>query len=100
MTIDRFADDTDPAHAASPTARLLDELALYGHQPNHEEPDPRPLPEASPVEGALADVFDAFVATLSHTRLEPDLPPILWAIVNVFHRRIDAIERLLDANEI
>jgi hypothetical protein len=99
MTIDRFADDAEQAHAASPTAHLLDELALYGYQPGRDEPDPRPLPEVARVEGALADVFDALVATLSATRLESDLPHLLWAIVNVFHRRIDTIERLLDANE-
>ena len=99
MTIDRFADDAEEAHAASSTAHLLDQLALYGHRPNRDEPDRRPLPEATRVEGALADVFDALVATLSATRLEPDLPPLLWALVNVFHRRIETIERLLDANE-
>ena len=39
--------DTDPdtePHAASPTAHLLDELALYGHRPHQDEPDARPLP--------------------------------------------------------
>jgi hypothetical protein len=99
MTIDRFADDAEEAHAASSTAHLLDQLALYVHRPNRDEPDRRPLPEATRVEGALADVFDALVATLSATHLEPDLPPLLWALVNVFHRRIDTIERLLDGNE-
>ena len=49
--------------------------------------------------GALPDMFDALVATLSDTRLEPDLHALLWSVVNVFHRRIDRIERDLDANE-
>ena len=31
--------------------------------------------------------------------LEPDLPDLLWSVVNLFHRRIDRIERTLDANE-
>jgi hypothetical protein len=44
-------------------------------------------------------MFDALVATLSDTRLEPDLHALLWSVVNVFHRRIDRIERDLDANE-
>jgi len=94
MTIDRLIDDT-----ASPTAHLLDELALYGHRPYDDEPDARPLPEPVRLQGALADMFDALVATLSDTRLEPDLQALLWSIVNVFHRRIDRIERELDANE-
>ncbi len=94
MTIDCLIDDT-----ASPTAHLLDELALYGHRPYDDEPDPRPLPEPARLQGALADMFDALVATLSDTRLEPDLQGLLWSLVNVFHRRIDRLERELDSNE-
>ena len=99
MTTDRLADDAELSPATSPTAHLLDELALCGHRPNGDEPDPRPLPEPTKLQGALADMFDALVATLSDTRLEPDLHALLWSIVNVFHRRIDRIERDLDANE-
>jgi hypothetical protein len=93
MTIDRLIDE-----AASPTAHLLDELALYGHQPYDDEPDARPLPEPARLQGALADMFDALVATLSESRLEPDLQGLLWSIVNVFHRRIDRIEQELYSN--
>jgi hypothetical protein len=57
------------------------------------------LPEPAKLQGALADMFDALVATLSDTRLEPDLHALLWSLVNVFHRRIDRIARDLDANE-
>ena len=98
MTRERFTDDTEPA--ASSTAHLLDELALYGYRLHGDEPDPRPLPEPVKLQGALADMFDALVASLSNTRLEPDLSALLWSMVNVFHRRIDTIERELDANEI
>ena len=61
--------------------------------------DSRPLPEPKRVHGALADIFDALVATLSDTRLEPDLPDLHWSVVNMFHRRMERIERSLDANE-
>ena len=98
MTRERFTDDTEPA--ASSTAHLLDELALYGYRLHGDEPDPRPLPEPVKLQGALADMFDALVASLSNTRLEHDLSALLWSMVNVFHRRIDTIERELDANEI
>ncbi len=94
MTIDHLNDT-----AASSTARLLDELTLYGHRPFEDEADPRPLPEPAKLQGALADAYDALVATLSDTRLEPDLEVLLWSIVNVFHRRIDRIEQELDKNE-
>jgi hypothetical protein len=99
MTTNCCANDSEYTADPSPTAHLLDELQLYGHRPFEDEPDRRPLPEPKQLQGALADIFDALVATLSNTRLEPDLPDLLWSVVNLFHRRIDRIERTLDANE-
>jgi len=96
MISDRCIEDAEPT--LSPTAHLLEELTLYGYRP-HDEPDPRLLPEPAKLQGALADMFDALVSTLSDTRLEPDLQALLWSIVNVFHRRIERIERELDGNE-
>ena len=94
MTFDHLPDST-----ASPTAHLLNELALYAHRPLDNEADPRPLPEPDKLQGALTDIFDALVASLSDTRLEPDLEVLLWSVVNVLHRRIDRIEQELDKNE-
>jgi hypothetical protein len=99
MTTDRCADDGEHVADLSPTAHLLNELQRYGHRPFEDEPDPRPLPDPKQLHGALADIFDALVATVSDTRLEPDLSDLLWSVVNLFHRRIDRIERALDANE-
>ncbi|QYU66386.1 DMT family transporter [Leptolyngbya sp. 15MV] len=95
---DRF-DDAEPTHAASATAHLLDELQLHGYRPFADEPDPRPLPDPDRLSGAVADIFDALVASLGETRLEPDLPDLLWSLVNLFHRGIDRIGRELDTNE-
>ena len=95
MTFEHTTDAT-----ASPTAYLLEELALHGHRPFDDEADLRPLPYPQKLQGALADMFDALVATLSDTRLEPDLESMMWSVVNVFHRRIDRIEQELDRNEI
>lgn len=86
-------------HGASPTDHILSELQLYGYRPFDGEPDPRPLPEGKAVAGAIADIFDAFVATLRDTRLEPDLENLLWSTVNLFHRAVDRIEHELDENE-
>src|SRR5579883_1787964 len=77
MTLDTLFPglDTDTGgehHAASPTAHLLDELALYGYRPGEDEPDPRPLPEAETAEAQLAAAFDAVGAMLADTRLEDD----------------------------
>ncbi|BCG96975.1 DUF2493 domain-containing protein [Mesorhizobium sp. 131-2-1] len=92
-------DDTEPHHASSPTDHLLTELQLYGHRPFVDEPDPRPLPDGHRVADAIADIFDALIATLDDTRLEPDLYDLLWSTVNVFHRASDRIGGQLDDNE-
>ncbi|QIB35301.1 DUF2493 domain-containing protein [Ancylobacter pratisalsi] len=92
-------DDYEPHHASSPTDHVLSELQLYGYRPFTDEPDPRPLPEGDHVAGAIADIFDALIATLEDTRLGPDLDDLLWSTVNVFHRATDRIERELDDNE-
>jgi hypothetical protein len=99
MTTDHDDTEFEPPHGSSPTDHVLTELQLYGYRPFHDEPDPRPLPEGNAVTGAIADIFDALVATLSDTRLEPDLDDLLWSAVNLFHRAVDRIERELDDNE-
>jgi len=97
MTDDFARDDIEPAESA--TAHVLHELQLYGWRRGSDEPDPRPLPEAGPVEGAVADIFDALVATLTETRLEGDLQPLLWSLTNVFHLSLQRTDRALDRNE-
>ena len=99
MTTDHDDTEFEPPHSSSPTDHVLNELQLYGYRPFHDEPDPRPLPEGDAVAGAVADIFDALVSTLSDTRLEPDLEDLLWSTVNLFHRAVDRIERELDDNE-
>src|SRR5580700_254856 len=99
MTTDHDEPGFEPPHASSPTDHVLTELQLHGYRPFQDEPDPRPLPEARIVAGAVADIFDALVATLSDTRLEPDLQDLLWSTVNLFHRATERIERELDGNE-
>src|SRR6202049_2285917 len=99
MTIDHDQQDYEPPQATSPTDHILTELQLHGYRPFQDEPDPRPLPEARTVTSAVADIFDALIATLSETRLEPDLEDLLWSTANLFHRATERIERELDDNE-
>lgn len=97
MTIDD--DGAFVPHTSSPTDHVLTELQLHGYRPFQDEPDPRPLPETGNLIGAIADIFDALVATLGDTRLEPDLENLLWSTVNLFHRAVDRTVRALDDNE-
>lgn len=98
MTIDHDDNTFEPPHASSTTDRVINELQLYGYRPFQDEPDPRPLPEAQMIAGAVADIFDALAATLGDTRLEPDLEQLLWSTVNLFHRAAERIELELDDN--
>ena len=93
MTADH--DDT----ASSPTDHAIAELQLHGYRPFQDEPDPRPLPEARHITGAIADIFDALIVVLRDTRLEPDVDDLLWSTVNLFHRATTRIEREFDGNE-
>jgi hypothetical protein len=100
-TIMAHSNDTTFAspRQSSPTAAVIAELQLYVYRPLQDEPDPRPLPDERAVQTALADIFDALVATLGDTRLEPDLENLLWSAVNLFHRAADRAQRELDDNE-
>ena len=96
---DRDDTEFEPHHSSSSINHVLTELQLYGYRPFSDEPDPKPLPEARTIAGAVADIFDAFVATLCDSRMEPDLEDLLWSTVNLFHRAVNRIERQLDDNE-
>ena len=85
--------------AHSPTARVLEELELYGYHPHDDEPDPRGLPEASALEHAIEALFETLAETLQDTRLEPDLSDLLWSLTNVFHRKAERVQTQLDQNE-
>jgi hypothetical protein len=100
MRKDRSDTSREPPHTSSPTEHLLTELQLYGYRPFQSEPDPRPLPDAQLIAGAVADIFDALVATLADSRLEPDLDDLLWSTVNLFHRAAERVGRQLDDNEV
>ena len=96
---DRDDTEFEPPHGSSQLHHVLTELQLFGYRPFSDEPDPRPLPEGKTIAAAVADIFDAFVATLSDSRIEPDLEDLLWSTVNLFHRAAGRIERQLDENE-
>src|SRR5947207_8644365 len=99
MTTDHDDTHFERPHDSSPTDHVLSELQLYGYRPFQDEPDPRPLPQANAISGAVADIFDALITTLRDTRLEPDLEDLLWSAVNLFHRAADRVQRELDDNE-
>lgn len=100
--LDTSPDTSYPAAEApssSPTSALLAELSLHGRPAFEDGDDPRPLPDDDRMNGAVADIFDALIATLDDTRVEPDLDGLLWSTVHLFHRAAERVERLLDANE-
>ncbi len=92
-------DEFEPDHSASPTDEVLTQLQLFGHRPFYDEPDTRVLPEPEEIANATAEIFEALIAVLQSTRLEPALGDLFWSMVNLFHRAIDRIQRVLDDNE-
>ena len=103
MTHHSFASDilaTHDAQAASPSAHLLDELSLHAHRPWGDEPDPCPLPEPEAAEGALGTMVDALSGLLMGTRLEDEIPDLLWSLVNLLHHKADRQSRKLDDNAV
>jgi hypothetical protein len=49
---------------SSPTAAILSELRLHGRPSFDDGDDPRPWPEDDRMTGAVADIFDALIASL------------------------------------
>jgi hypothetical protein len=92
-------DLADTTMASSPIAAILGELRLHGRPSFDDGDDPRPLPDDDRLIGAVADIFDALIATLDDTRSQPDLEGLLWGTVHIFHRAAERVERLLDSNE-
>ncbi len=93
------ADLHEPAHHSSATARVIEELELYGYQPSAAEPDPRPLPGTDRLEGAVSDLFDILAGTFLDTSLEPDLDDLFWCLTDLFHKKAARAQRQLDGNE-
>ena len=101
MTDDLHHDDPfEPEHASSPTDRVILELQMYGHRPFQDEPDSRPLPDTTVLQGGMTAIFDTMADMLGDTRLEPDLDELLWSTVNQFHRAAERVGRELDRNEV
>jgi SLOG family YspA-like protein len=83
----------------SPTARALEKAELYRVRPPADADD-RPLPHADDYEAELSAMFNAIAEIFADTRLEPESEDLQWAFVNVFHRKAQRLEELLERNEI
>ena len=84
---------------ASPTAHLLDEIALYGIVSYDGARDYRPLPDADDVELKICGIMESMADIFIGSRLEGEAEELLWSVVNGFHRRIAHTQKRLDDNE-
>jgi hypothetical protein len=101
MLHDLFTDDAfEPLHAASPTAHVLDEMALHGTRPGPDDPERLTVPEADRAEQEIENTAAALIALMADTALDDDLDDVLWGFANLFHRRLGYLDRLLDDNEV
>lgn len=101
MTLAFFPSDdaSEPEHASSSTAHVLNELRLFGYHPCADEPDPRPMPELDRAEQEITICTEALANLVTDTPLENDLDDLLWSFTNLFHRKITCLDRTLDDNE-
>jgi hypothetical protein len=94
---------SEPIHARasahSATARVVEQLTLYGYHAGDEEPDPRPLPDTAALDDVVVGLFAALSEPLTDTRMERDLTDLMWSLTDVFHRKVSRVQRLLDDNE-
>ncbi|ACB27989.1 MULTISPECIES: DUF2493 domain-containing protein [Methylobacterium] len=87
-------------HATEADPSLLSELLTQHHRPFEEHADPRPMPKPEAVEEALVGAMNALADLFTETRLEDDTDDVLWGFVNLFHRRVEILDRKLDDNEV
>lgn len=80
------------------TARVAENLALYGHTPHDDEPEYRHIPEDDVLDGIVSAIFDAITGPLTDSALDPDLNDFLWSVVNAFHHKTERVQRILDDN--
>lgn len=92
---------TRPAgyRSTTATARVSDNLALYGHHGTHNEAEQRPFPTDDVLDAIVATLFDAIAQPLDDTALQPDIADLLWSLANLFHFKADRVQRYLDDNE-
>lgn len=79
---------------------LLEELLTHHYRPFEQDADPRPLPEPEAVEAAIVGAMNALTDLLTETRLEDDADDLLWGFANLFHRRVETLDRKLGDNEV
>ncbi|MGD9804126.1 MAG: DUF2493 domain-containing protein [Hyphomicrobiaceae bacterium] len=81
------------------TARVTENLALYGHTPHVDEPEYRPFPEPDAMNGMVEGLFACVAAHLADTALHADVNDLLWSLADLLHRKADRVQRFLDENE-
>lgn len=88
-----------PDHASSPTDHVLRELQPCGYRPLEGESGLRGVPDDQQTAIAVADIFDALIATLCGTSPDAGLDEVLWSAVNIFLGAAGRIACKLDDNE-
>lgn len=93
-------DTNDFAGEVSQTEDAMQHMRLHGPVFSEDEPDTRDLPDQEHMQGAIADMFDAFDFILSDSPLEEDRDGLLWGLVNLFHRATERLDQHLDDNTV
>ena len=81
--------------ASTATASVCENLASFGGAPDRDEPDPREIWDGEEALYALSQAISIVVAgvTIEGTQLEDEREPLLWGLVNLFHRQMERLDR-------
>lgn len=83
----------------SPTAAVINHLALHGSTPGPDDHDHRDLPSDDSVEFSIHCLFETLAGLITDSQIEEDLEELLWSMTNIFHRRLIQIKKRLDDND-
>jgi hypothetical protein len=86
--------------SSTATAHVMAGLALHGYTPDHNEPDPREMPDQAALEGLASALMSALAGVLSGTGLEPEIQDLSWSLVDIFHRKSHRLQKRADDAEL
>ncbi len=90
--------DTIATQAASPTATVCENLALYGGSPERDEFDSRDIWDRDDAIEALGEAIRVIVdgVTVEGTQLADEREALLWGFVNMLHAQVTRLDRTVD----
>ena len=89
-------DSFDMEIGQSATAEVMRNMELYGTIPMDGDTDHRFMPDEEMMHGMIDEMFSNIGYVFRGTCLEAETDDLHWNIVNIFHHKINRLERVFD----